>query len=105
MCSIQAKQVTVVANKETAVASEQLEASERQPTNIVSHLALLSHPLQAVSTTTAAQATAEGHQRGRLTLSVARQLQSLVQKAGPAATAQATEEGRQRGRLAISRWD
>ncbi len=54
MCSIQAKKVTVqarkvtetgVAKQEPAVASEQLEASERRPPNIVSHLALLAHPI------------------------------------------------------------
>ena len=107
MCSIQAKKGTVqarkvtetgVAQQEPAVASEQLEASERRPPNIVSHLALLAHPLQATSTTTTARATAEGRQRGRLALKVPRQLQSHVQKAAPAAPAQATEEGRQRGR-------
>ena len=136
MCSIQAKKVTVqarkvtetgVAKQEPAVASEQLEAAERRQPNIVSHLALLAHPLQPTSTTTTARATAEGRQRGRLALKVPRQLQSHlqkaapaapetpskvprqlqshVQKASPAAPAQATEEGRQRGRLAIASWD
>ena len=117
MCSIQAKKVTEtgVAQQEPAVASEQLEASERRPPNIVSHLALLAHPLQATSTTSTARATAEGRQRGRLALKVPRQLQSHVQKAPApgrqqgrwrhlhvqkaalAAAAQATEEGPQRG--------
>jgi hypothetical protein len=107
MCSIQAKKVTEtgVAQQEPAVASEQLEAAERRQPNIVSHLALLAHPLQPTSTTTTARATAEGRQRGRLALKVPRQLQSHVQKAAPAAPAQATEEGRQRGRLAIASWD
>ena len=94
-------------------------AAERRQPNIVSHLALLAHPLQPTSTTTTARATAEGRQRGRLALKVPRQLQSHLQKAAPAApetpskvprplqshvqkaalaaAAQATEEGPQRG--------